>query len=544
MPNAEKRPSDFNDLHVLHGLDVVKDQLHAALALQDDTPVDDSPAPPVSEVPLCLDDLLQRYALAMPDAKVWDSHARKLIRQSAFKAFVGKQLFAEWLEPKEGTRRTVQIDDVKPEIVAAQKEGAGGLATALMRYVYLNPSSSAWDKDWREVVALADLRNAIAADYDQWLKHPLRLEIPKVNLVFDPTQSVHADTHINMFKGLPLEPDHDKNFEKSRCMRSMLYQLCNQDDDAYDWLCKWLAYPVQHVGAKMTTAVLMHSNVHGSGKSFFFDGVMRSVYGEYCRTFGQQQLESQYNDWISQTLFGVFEEVLSRSQRYSHTGTLKQMITGGKFRVEKKYIAGWEEANHMNCVFLSNEVQPLPVEPSDRRFLVIWPESTLLDELQKGVDRELSSGGGASFYAWLLSVDTTDFGPHTKPPMTEAKKRLIDFGRPGWEVFYDEWRRGELDVPYCSCLVGDLFKVFERWCTQNREHCMGKNKFSGFIASEERRRRDVDYVSRSKGDKAKGTFFIIHQCPDGKTQAEWLGGCVDAFDEVLNKLAAQEGANQ
>ena len=536
MTKPTKRPSDFNDLHVLHGLDAVKQQLLAAL---DQPAGNDSPAPPEVAEPLSLEKLLKRYALAMPDAKVWDSHARKLIKQSAFKAYVGLDLFKQWMEPEAGTRRTVQIDDVVPQIAAAQKEGAGGLASALMRYVYLNPSSSAWDRDKREMVALADLRYAIAADFDQWLKHPLRPQIPKANLVFDPTQSVCTDNHINMFKGLPLEPAPDPNYDKSRHMRNMLYQLCNKDDEAYDWLCKWLAYPLQHVGAKMATAVLMHSDVHGSGKSFFFDGVMRAVYGEYCRTFGQQQLESQYNDWISQTLFGVFEEVLSRSQRYSHTGTLKQMITGGKFRVEKKYMAGWEEANHMNCVFLSNEVQPLPVEPSDRRFLVIWPESTLLDELQKGVDHELLNGGAASFYAWLLSLDISEFGPHTKPPMTDAKRRLIDFGRPSWEVFYEEWQGDELDVPYCSCLVKDLFKVFERWCTQRREHCMGQNKFSGFIASKEKRRRDLEYKSRNKG-KSKGTFFIIHRCPDDKTQEEWLSGCVDVYDDVLLPIEERE----
>jgi putative DNA primase/helicase len=251
------------------------------------------------------------------------------------------------------------------------------LADAIGRYVYLYPSSTAWDSHTSQQVALSDLRNAIADCYDQWLKHPKRRNMPKENLVFDPTQQVVTGEYINTFRGLPLVPV--RNDDACRNMRHMLWCLCNKNDEIFTWICQWLAFPLQHVGAKMQTAVLMHSRVHGSGKSFFFDGVMRAVYGEYCRTFGQAELESQYNDWISQALFGVFEEVLSRSQRYSHTGTLKQMITGEKVRINQKYMQGWEESNHLNCVFLSNEVEPLPVEPSDRRLLVIWKPVSMLN---------------------------------------------------------------------------------------------------------------------------------------------------------------------
>lgn len=538
--------SDFNDLHLAEGADVVRQQLQAALMpnadpLPDplDSPPDyseipppddpgnyDSPLPSHQERP-DINGMLKRYALAMPDAKIWDSFKKKVMKQGALKAFAGSQLFKEWIEHEK--RRTVDLADVQREAAAAQTLGVGGLSTALRRYIYLYPSSKAWDTQSREQVALGDLRNAIADCFDQWIKHPERRNMAKENLVFDPTQSVNPETHVNMFRGLPLEPVRDD--DACRNIRHMLWCLCNQDNEVFVWLRKWLAYPLQHVGAKMQTAVLMHSRVHGSGKSFFFDGVLREIYGDYCRTFGQSELESQYNDWISQALFGVFEEVLSRSQRYSHTGTLKQMITGKKVRINQKYIQGWEESNHLNCVFLSNEVEPLPIEPSDRRFLVVWPETKLMEELQVGVDAELRAGGAAAFYDWLLRVDTSDFNEHSKPPETEAKRRLIDIGRPAWEVFYDDWVNSRLDVPYCSCRVMDLYAVYKAWCRPRNENVLAMNRFSGYLSSYERRRPDVHYQCGSF--VGKSAFFIVGRCPDGKTQAEWLGGCVQEFDRIL-----------
>jgi putative DNA primase/helicase len=286
----------------------------------------------------------------------------------------------------------------------------------------------------------------------------------------------------------------------------------------------------------MATAVLMHSSVHGAGKSWFFEEVMGGIYGEYKRVFGQAEIESQYNDWVSETLFGVFEEVLSRSQKYAHGGTLKQLITGKRIRINKKFISGWEESNHMNCVFLSNEFQALYVEPSDRRFLVIWPEEKLLDELKKDIENELANGGAAYFYQWLLKTNLDGFTAHTEPPQTDAKRRLIDFGRPGWEVFYLQWKGGDTPYPYHTCLVSQLYTAYKRWCSQSGESQLALNRFSGFISSYEKRRKDVRYLI--KGVEKKGAFFEIGQKADKQTQAEWFGKCAEGFEEALFKNEA------
>ena len=383
---ADKGRSDFNDLQGVSGLDEVARQVNNALAALTVPVVSASPAPsfdeappidvyddydlpaanepdlppaPVLLLPPDLEGCFKRYALIADDSqsKIWDSHAQKILKQKAVKDFVTPAVFKEWINDTQ-QRRTTTLASILPlaqKKAATVELGGGGLRMALERYVYLNPSQNVWDNQEREVVAVNDLRIAIAADYGDWVQHPERQEIKASNLVFDPTQKTPAEGYINRFTGLPLVPKRDD--EACENIKKLMCALCNYDPEVQHWLACWLAYPLQHVGAKMRTAVLMHSDVHGSGKSFFFDGVMRLIYGKYCRTLGQTQLESQYNDWQSEILFGVFEEVLSRGQKYSHTGTIKQMVTGSTFRVEKKFMSGWEESNHLNGVFLSNEVQ-------------------------------------------------------------------------------------------------------------------------------------------------------------------------------------------
>lgn len=524
--------SDFNDLHAHGGLGVVREQLMAALGAEPlaiDAAPAESPAPSVVDERITLSMALERFALAMPDAKIWDAHQQRLLRQSAFKLLVGKDVFAEW--SAHDNRKTVQQADVAPLQAAAQKEGAGGLSIALQRYIYLYPSDTVWDGKKMAVVGIRDLRHAIAADFDSWIKHPQRRQLDIENLVFDPTQKVNASTHINMFRGLPLKPARaDSNCTN---IRRMLNLLCNEDPPVFDYLANWLAYPLQHVGAKMDSAIMMHSSRQGSGKSFLFDGIIRKIYGEYGATLGQHQLESQYTDWRSKMLFGLFEEVLSRDQKFSHTGTIKHMITGSTHRIEKKYLSGWEEANHMNAVFLSNEIQPFPLDDADRRMFVVWPENTLPPEVQRAVQAEVEKGGIEAFYAWLLARDLGDFNPRTPPPMTEAKERLIDFGRAGWDTFYREWQRGALDVPFCTCLFVDLFAAYCAWATQAREKTPNRTRFTGFISVQAGIKKKNDFRYVSGATEKKGVVCAVGKPPDGETQKAWGGKCIYEFQKAM-----------
>jgi len=542
--------TDFNDLHLTCGLDAVKQQIESALQSPSADAVinpataaaNESPAPSINagaaisetititSCAITLDQVKERFALIVPSTNVWNINDKQKLKKAEFMALVGAKTGKEWWEAAD--KRQVNEADVNIKISAAQTEGDGELAMALGRYVYLNPSQSVWDHKNREVVNIADLKYAIPNAFSFWNQSAMRKQIDKANLVFDPTQKCDAKTHINMFQGLPLEPDH--NDDGCQAIIDMMYLLCNEDLKVWTWLAKWMAYPLQHVGAKMHTAVLMHSDVQGSGKSLFFDGVMRGIYGEYGATLGQTQMESQYTDWSSNLLYGLFEEIFSRDQKYSHMGTIKQMITGDKQRIEKKFMSGWEEANHMNCIFLSNELLPFPIEQSDRRFLVIWPNWKLDAELQARVGAELKAGGAAAFLGWLLKLDTSDFEVRTKPPMTEAKEWLIDFGRPTWDQFYQCWKGGHIDIPYIPCLTTDLWNVYRHWCKANGiGKVMDNQKFPKLIERRVlRREAHQPYVfgPDDKKDK-KGTFYLTIEPSKagGKSKKLWLGESVKEF---------------
>lgn len=530
--------TDFNDLAIAAGAEVLRSQLDAQLAepvAELDTVIPFSPAPApvpvlVNLEAMTLEQALRRFSLVVPSAAIWDAQDEKLIKKSAAKSWWGAEVYKAW-ESHEA-RATVREEDVQALQQVREAQNMGDLTQALSRFIYLYPSSEVWDVATRQIVPIAQLKIAIADVYEQWVTNPRRRQIDRQNLVFDPGGPWEQDGKINMFCGLPLKPVQD--LDRCRWIRALLWHLCNEDNVIFTFLTRWLALPLQQPGAKLASAIIMHSDVQGGGKSLFFHGVMRKIYGEYGATLGQHQMESQYTEWRSQVLYALFEEIFSRDQKYSHIGQIKHMVTGETHRLEKKFVSSWEEANHMNAVFLSNEFLPLPIEPDDRRMLVVWPEKKLPEDIRVGVVHELANGGVQAFYGYLLGLDLGDFHTHTQPPMTEAKRRLIDFGRNGWDLFYRDWAAGNLEVPYQTCLVTDLYAVYKRWSMVAGEKSMvSREKFSAFISSKERRLRDAPYSGTGFSDKAKGTFFVVGQPPHDMKQSVWLGEAVASFRKSM-----------
>lgn len=549
---APQAMNDFNDLHVVEGRDVVSDQLMAAIvALESGGPLpsappwpDGSPAvgddvphtPLTDEAPAAVvagsvESMLKHFALVYGKTDVWDSLNRQILKKSAFVACFGTDKFKEWMAHAE--RKVIDQRDL-PALKggrALESGGAGGgsLGNMCERFVLLFGTETVWDRQLSDVIGLSAMRAAYPIMTPVWQENPHREMVDAKNLVFDPTQQASPDTHINMFTGFPLLPVCNEPLVEIALQ--LLESLCSSEsntEEVFDWLLRWLAFPLQNPGAKMQTAVLMFGEKQGTGKSLFFEGIMRPIYGDYGATAGQHQLESTFTDWKSRKLFVLFEEVLSRSDRYNHLGTLKHMITGRDQRINPKNLPERVEANHLNGVFLSNEPQPIPIDMEDRRFLVVGAKTKLEKAFYDKFKVLLKQGMPAAFYEFLLRYPIGDFNEHTLPPRTDSKDGIIRFGLPGWHVFHERWKAGELNIPYQSCLSEDLHNYFLRWCERTRENKLSLTKFSELMGGRESKSRK-HLRQGAAGATVMRTVFVIEDA-QGRTLEKQIEGFKAAMD--------------
>jgi putative DNA primase/helicase len=448
-----------------------------------------------------------------------------------------------------------------PIRAAVSEEGGGDCARAPMRGLYsLDEACERWtllygaggayfDEVEHRIIPKADVY-ALIPDHAarDWKLRPDRKVARIEEVGFDPTES---DERVlcNLWGGFPTKPKAGD----CQILLDLLQYLCSLESnsrEAYDWALKWLAYPLQHHGAKMKTTLVFHG-MQGAGKNIFFDAIAR-LYGEYGGTVDQSAVESQFNDWASRKLMIIFDEVVARADLYFLKNRIKSLITGDTIRINTKQVAAWQERNHCNGVWLSNELHPTAVELFDRRHFMIWTPPALSPSFYREVAACLANGGAAALHHHLINLDLGDFDDHAKPPMTDAKRAVQELSMGSIERFFRDWTTGETHYPVCACGSGQIYRAYVRWCTAGGEKPRSQNNLSGYLVKQTdwsialkdvfetahfsgalRRTRMVippeKVVTFDASDKSTVEYL---KRPD-RTEAQWATNCFFAFKHAL-----------
>lgn len=398
------------------------------------------------------------------------------------------------------------------------------------------------------MVANSDVRDACLTKYlhRAWMEHPMRAIVRKTEVGFDPGGKDPKIT-CNLWGGWPTQP------RAGRCEKllELLRHMCSTEkksDELFRWILCWLAYPLQHPGAKMKSCVVIHGP-QGAGKNLFFEEGIAPIYAEYARVIDQDAIEDKFNDWASRKLFLIADEVLSRSEVYHVKNKLKRFVTGDTIRINPKNMSAWEERNHVNMVFLSNEAMPVVLEEDDRRHAVLWTPGALPLEFYAEVVAELRDGGVAALHDHLLNIDLGDFGEHTRPPLTDAKAVLIGLSQDSTSRFFYEISDGDIPgIKAMPCLTRNLYELYRGWCQRNGYKAAPINKLLNILERKHCvhmvRKRYYDEFAVMVGPHAIAMLGgrITGECPAGREEAVWLGECVRAFAKSLEDENRREAA--
>ena len=489
---GKKGLTDFNDLHLAEGLDVVRDQISARVVLSGNA--------------------------AATAAGALDQGG-------------GAGMLKPLLDVQEAVERYALI------------YGAGG---------------TMFDFEEHDLIPKSDVLD-ICVDHAwrEWKLAPMRKVVRLSEVGFDPTEK---DTTIrcNLWAGWPTKPKSGSceylldllrylcsNEDADKGDRS--YTLESSGDYVYKWVLKWLAYPLQHPGAKMKTALVFHGP-QGTGKNLFFEAYA-AIYGKYGRIVDQAAIDDKFNDWASKKLFLIADEVVARQELFHIKNKLKALITGDWIRINPKNVAAHEERNHVNLAFLSNEKQPLVLEKDDRRYAVIYTPEKLPPELYKDIASEVRDGGVAALYDYLLHLDLGDFDEHAKPPLTQSKQDLIEINKSSEDWFIDAWLLGDLGLPVCPAETQDLYRAYQEFCKRHgviRPRDMAQ--FIGHIGKlgrgwKKNRRQVFDDWNMAGDPRQKNIIEPPDESVDEKFKADGKRPSVHFTESILTFREAVNGQN-
>ena len=420
----------------------------------------------------------------------------------------------------------------------------------LERYALVyGQGGTVFDHQEHVLVALSDMRDACMTRqiHRSWSDHPEKQLVRVTEVGFDPA-CTDKSIRCNLWAGWPTTP------KAGSCeyLLDLLRYMCATDskpEELYQWVLRWLAYPIQHAGAKMKSTLVIHGP-QGTGKNMFFEAIM-GIYGVYGRIIDQSAIEDKFNDWASRKLFLIADEVVARSDLYHIKNKLKAFITGEWIRINPKNMAAYEERNHVNMVFLSNESMPVVLEEDDRRHVVIWTPEKLSTDFYKGVQAEINAGGIEALHHYLLHLDLGDFTNSTNPPMTDAKRELIDLSLDSPSRFMLAFEAGDVSgfpgkgkpALLSPMLSMDLFELYQAWCGGVGLKALNQPRFANAVM-----RKHKGVVARKRYDTSIGTkgpsavTFLPggQEMPVGGSEVDWLGERIDVFRTALKDFRSSK----
>lgn len=425
----------------------------------------------------------------------------------------------------------------------------GTYSRLMESFALIYGTQTAWDDETRRIVPVQALRLAMTSDsVKAWLNSPHRRMVLPEQLQFEPGCELHSPC-INLWDGLAMQP------VAGDCapIIELLHYLCSESAPTPEgraavcaWVLRWLALPLQRPGTKMRSALVFHGP-QGAGKNLMFE-IVAAIYGKYALVVGQDQLEDKFNDWASMKLFLIGDEVVARQELWHNKNKLKAFITGATIQINAKMLPLRTEANHCNVVFLSNEHQPLALEPGDRRYMVVWTPPRDDTGLYKRVADCLSRGGHEAFLHYLLTLPMADLDEYQIPPMTAAKRDLIELGLKPQDRFVREWLSGYLALPCQVCSTEQLYRAFKRWAAASGERFPPSQVvFSKGVekAAAGRLRCKPFKLPVAFNGQAYLRMWLIQDTgpPEGEPAGQWAKDAADSFESALRSYVELDMAS-
>lgn len=203
------------------------------------------------------------------------------------------------------------------------------------------------------------------------------------------------------------------------------------DSESRDHVLNWCAWVLQNLDKKPRHALVIRGEKHGTGKSFIAEVLTRLVGERNHRAIAQSDLELPHNGWAMHTKLVTVEEIRAASSPGAIIKKLHSMISQDKLNVDEKNMKPIMLRNVMAFFLMSNKVDAIPMDDSDRRYLIIQtdvgPKVDAYYNERDGLYALLHNPEALTAIKWEL--EHRDLGDYTgagRAPFTEAKAAMIE----------------------------------------------------------------------------------------------------------------------
>lgn len=321
---------------------------------------------------------------------------------------------------------------------------------------------------------------------------------------FTPTTTeLIVDQRLNTFTGLQAkEVDYEEEANVLPFLDHIRYVFADGDDASYQWILNWYAWIVQKRYKAKVALVLYSEGQQTTGKSLFNESFAKYILGRqyFAQYSSVSNLFERFNVDQMNNLFVVLDEAIFSGNK-ADADKLKSLITQDDLRYEIKGGMTFMGDNYANYAILTNNVNPVHLEGTDRRYALFhcnetWCEGSEYFSFLAEAFKDPQMAG--QFYDYLLKVDLSGWHPQRSIPMTAYKRDVMSISKDPLQTWWeevmdlDEEEEGEDDGGVYSPLrrgkwnpTQRIFQHFRDYCESNgyKHDYINVRKLSLFVKS-------------------------------------------------------------
>ena len=290
----------------------------------------------------------------------------------------------------------------------------------------------------------------IASVVDDWMRHPLRVHIDKIQTRFDRMRPTFEEDGIAVYNRY-WPPAHPTSGGEIKTFEAFFARFIPYDTER-KWMWNYLAHKVRRPWVPMI-ALIMVAEEFGTGRGTLFD-ILELLFGEDyvvpC-TFGEltgTAAGARFNDRLANALIATVNEAADedghqQARRRLNYEALKNAIEPSptaRQRFEAKGQHAYAQRSARTTMVATNHRDVVKLPPEDRRFSVVTCGSkmTLLERTEIRAWMAVPENIGALYRALLMrpAAPLDVFDPSGDPPPFAGRLAMIGMGETRLEDAY------------------------------------------------------------------------------------------------------------
>lgn len=243
---------------------------------------------------------------------------------------------------------------------------------------------------------------------------------------------VEEENAVNLWRPGPIVPLESVTDETVAPWLGLAVKLLGErGTPAFEHFMDYWAFVLQRIGVKINHALVLLGE-QGVGKDTLLKPLFQ-FFGNSVSRVTPEELGSQFTQYLQGHIMNVPE--MHSFSKWEIYNKLKAYIADppSHLTINAKNQRPYQIPNVGIWVMTTNYDDALRMDEGDRRF---WVHRCLVSEKQSPefyakVHGLIDQGHGAAKIAgWLMQRDISRFNPHAPPPMTEAKRSMLDLSQP------------------------------------------------------------------------------------------------------------------